>query len=220
MTIGENMRMWREERGFSLKEVETRTGINNGNLSRYERDLNFPSIELCIKLADLYSITLDELTGRADNFVSLNEQSQDSIHLSSVNQKSSEDDNESPKPLKDIATNNRLLELREEKHLSQDDIAKVLNVSRQAYSRYERGERELGYKALIELSHFFDVSINYLLNASTYYYPDSVPGTYSPEERKLVEDYRGLAKPLKDLVQTVIKTMQEGTQNADFKNGS
>ena len=123
MTIGENMRMWREERGFSLKEVETRTGINNGNLSRYERDLNFPSIELCIKLADLYSITLDELTGRADNFVSLNEQTQESYHL-------------------------------------------------------------------------------------------------SPEERKLVEDYRGLAKPLKDLVQTVIKTMQEGTQNADFKNGS
>lgn len=123
MTIGENMRMWREERGFSLKEVETRTGINNGNLSRYERDLNFPSIELCIKLADLYSITLDELTGRADNFVSLNEQTQETYHL-------------------------------------------------------------------------------------------------SPEERKLVEDYRGLAKPLKDLVQTVIKTMQEGTQNADFKNGS
>lgn len=67
MALGENMRFLREEHGYSLKDVELQTGINNGNLSRYERNLNYPSIELCIKLADLYEVTLDELVGRAES---------------------------------------------------------------------------------------------------------------------------------------------------------
>lgn len=67
MALGENMRFLREEHGYSLKDVELQTGINNGNLSRYERNLNYPSIELCIKLANLYEVTLDELVGRIDS---------------------------------------------------------------------------------------------------------------------------------------------------------
>ena len=65
MTIGESLRDWREENSYSLKDVEVKTNINNGNLSRYERDLNYPSIEICIKLANLYHISLDDLIGRS-----------------------------------------------------------------------------------------------------------------------------------------------------------
>lgn len=70
MAIGENLRFLREENGYSLKEVEQNTGINNGNLSRYERNLNFPSIELCIRLADFYQVSLDELVGRSEKTTS------------------------------------------------------------------------------------------------------------------------------------------------------
>ena len=66
MTIGENMRQLREECGYTLKQVEKATGVDNGNLSRYERDINYPSIELCIRLADLYNVSLDELVGRTN----------------------------------------------------------------------------------------------------------------------------------------------------------
>ena len=114
--------------------------------------------------------------------------------------------------------NNRLLELREEKRLSQDDIAKVLKVTRQAYSRYERGERELGYNALITLSRFFDVSIDYLLHVTDYYYPDQISTQYSPEERKLIEDYRGLAKPLREILQGMIRSWQANTEKGTFRN--
>lgn len=69
MALGENMRFLREEHGYSLKDVELQTGINNGNLSRYERNLNYPSIELCIRLADLYQVSLDELVGRTEKTV-------------------------------------------------------------------------------------------------------------------------------------------------------
>ena len=73
-------------------------------------------------------------------------------------------------------------QLREEKNLSQGVLAKELEVTRQAYSRYERGERELGYEALAKLAKFFDVSIDYLLGNSTYYYPDAVA---TDEQREL-----------------------------------
>lgn len=103
----------------------------------------------------------------------------------------------------------KLLELRKEKNISQEEIAKKLGVTRQAYSRYERNEHELGYEALNTLADFFDVSIDYLLGHSTYFYPDQVTNnTLSPEEQKLIEDYRGLAQPLKDMLQSLIKTWQ------------
>ncbi len=40
------------------------TGIDNGNLSRYERNLNIPNIEFCMQLAKLYGVSLDELVGQ------------------------------------------------------------------------------------------------------------------------------------------------------------
>ena len=38
---------------------------------------------------------------------------------------------------------NRIREMREDKDLLQKDIAKILNISQQQYSRYENGENEL-----------------------------------------------------------------------------
>ena len=65
-TIGNHLKALREDCGYSLKQVEQYTGVDNGNLSRYERNLNYPSIELCIRLANLYGISLDELVGRSE----------------------------------------------------------------------------------------------------------------------------------------------------------
>lgn len=78
----------------------------------------------------------------------------------------------------------RLQELRIERKLSQQEAAKALGITQQSYSRYERGGNELGYNALIKFAKFFDVSIDYLLGNSEYYYPDSV---VSGEERELLE---------------------------------
>ena len=58
---------------------------------------------------------------------------------------------------------NRLKEIREDKDLLQKDIAKVLNVSQQQYSRYEMGTCQMSYEQLITLSDYYKVSIDYLL---------------------------------------------------------
>ena len=57
----------------------------------------------------------------------------------------------------------RLKELREDKDLTQSQIAKYLNMSQTGYSKYETGENDIPTKVLIELSKFYGVSVDYLL---------------------------------------------------------
>ena len=57
----------------------------------------------------------------------------------------------------------RLKELRESKHLSQLALAQDLGLNQNSISRYETGEREMGYRMLITIADYFHVSIDYLL---------------------------------------------------------
>ena len=57
----------------------------------------------------------------------------------------------------------RLKQLRTENDVSQSDISKLLDVTRQAYSRYEREERELGYGMLCKLADYYGVTVDYLI---------------------------------------------------------
>lgn len=59
--------------------------------------------------------------------------------------------------------NKRLKDLREDNDLLQEDIAKVLNTTKQSYSNYERGYRKLNIEDLIKLSQFYKVSTDYIL---------------------------------------------------------
>lgn len=62
---------------------------------------------------------------------------------------------------------NRLKQLREEKDLKQDELGKILNVSRQSISNYENGLRfPNDEEFLVKLANFFDVSLDYLLGIS------------------------------------------------------
>ncbi|MBQ4509288.1 MAG: helix-turn-helix transcriptional regulator [Clostridia bacterium] len=56
----------------------------------------------------------------------------------------------------------RLRDLREDKDKTQADIAKLLGISRQHYSLYEKGERELPMHHFITLAKFYGVTLDYL----------------------------------------------------------
>ena len=59
---------------------------------------------------------------------------------------------------------NRLKDLRENKDLFQKDIAKILNVTQQQYSRCETEENQLSYDGLIKLALLYKTSTDYILN--------------------------------------------------------
>ncbi len=66
----------------------------------------------------------------------------------------------------------RLKDLREDNELRQDDIAKILNITRQQYSLYELGKRTLPIDLLNILAEFYNTSTDYILgrtnNKDTY----------------------------------------------------
>lgn len=56
----------------------------------------------------------------------------------------------------------RLKDLREDKEMTQTDIAKILGTSQKQYSRWETGESEIPFHNIIKLAIFYNVSIDYI----------------------------------------------------------
>ena len=57
----------------------------------------------------------------------------------------------------------RIRDLREDRDLTQKQVAAVLNCSQQVYSNYELGQRDVPTDVLIRLSRFYRVSTDYIL---------------------------------------------------------
>ena len=58
----------------------------------------------------------------------------------------------------------KLYELRKSKNISQEEFAEIVNTTRQAVSKWERGEAEPDINKLITISKYYNVSIDYLLD--------------------------------------------------------
>ena len=57
----------------------------------------------------------------------------------------------------------RLYDLRVDHDLRQEDVARVLKVTSQAYGMYESGKRSLPIEYLILLSQYYNVTSDYIL---------------------------------------------------------
>lgn len=57
----------------------------------------------------------------------------------------------------------RIRDLREDKDLTQKQLAEYLNVSQKSYSRYERGERTIDPEILSKLTTFHETTVDYLI---------------------------------------------------------
>lgn len=63
-----------------------------------------------------------------------------------------------------------LRQLREDKGLSQLQLALKLGLNQNTISRYENCQREADYQTLIAFADFFDVSIDYLIGRENHNY--------------------------------------------------
>lgn len=61
---------------------------------------------------------------------------------------------------------NRIKQLREEFHLTQNDLAEKMDCASSSIAMYEREERKPSLDVLIKLSEIFSCSIDYLLGKS------------------------------------------------------
>jgi len=90
----------------------------------------------------------------------------------------------------------RLRDLRESRNMKQYEIAQMLNVSREAYSMYESGKRQLSCETLSVLADFYGVTADYILGRN---------GAVSDEEAAFIKKFRSLDERGRETVCGVLK---------------
>ena len=60
----------------------------------------------------------------------------------------------------------RIKALREDRDITQRNVAKYLNIAQNTYSQYENGKREIPISVLVKLCQYFEVSADYILGLS------------------------------------------------------
>ena len=57
----------------------------------------------------------------------------------------------------------RIRDLREDRDISQKEIAQYLNIKQNTYSRYETGDRAIPLDTMDQLAAFYNTSVDYLM---------------------------------------------------------
>lgn len=127
----------RNEKYLLQSDISKIIGTSPQAYGLYENGKRDIPTEILKKLSDFFDVSIDYILGRSD------------IRIS-----------------KNISIFNRLRILREEQQLSQEHIAKILNISRPQYSLYETGKRNIPTEFIIKLSDFFNVSTDFILGKS------------------------------------------------------
>ncbi len=102
-----------------------------------------------------------------------------------------------------------LKELRQNKGVSQQTVADYLEITRQAYSNYENGNRDPDNETLLKLAEFFGVSVDALLRGTS-----AKPATKTGDILDEVDvafygEYRELTDDDKETVRDMVRIMRE-----------
>lgn len=132
MYLNTNLSFLRKNKALTQLEIAGEVGLSQKVISTYERGDREPTLKNLIKIAEYFSVSIDDLL------------------------------------LKDLCSQGSMLArnlryLRNREGLSQDDMAKLLKVSKSNMSKYESGAVELSNQGLINVSEFFNVSVDDLL---------------------------------------------------------
>lgn len=102
-------------------------------------------------------------------------------------------------------------ELREEAGLSQQKLADKIGLSSSAIARWELGQSEPGFNAILAYTKFFDVSADYLLGLEDDFGARTATGgnvmrdTNTAQERELLALFRTLSPYLKGLTLDTVR---------------
>ena len=88
-----------------------------------------------------------------------------------------------------------LIDLRKEKNLSQQQLARATGVSQSAIAKLEKGRNEATASTLLRLSRYFGVSVDEMLSETELPHLQNVTGvTFPTAETELLENFRKLTE--------------------------
>ena len=72
-TFGQRLSRIRKEKEFTQNDIADKVGVTSQAVSKWENDLASPDIDILLKLADIFDISVDELLGKETKTTVLNE---------------------------------------------------------------------------------------------------------------------------------------------------
>ena len=141
MLYNERLKYLRERAGLTQKEVGALINIDSGTYCHYEKEELLIPIKHLNTLCNYFSVSLDYIFKFSNNKTYKNIK---------------QDIN------KDISKE-RLKKFRKDNNLTQEKLAKILNISRTTITEYERGTNFIATPFLYTISSKFNISADYLL---------------------------------------------------------
>lgn len=129
----------RVDNDLSQKKMSELLNISEDTYGNYENGRSAMPIYVAVRFANYFNLNLDYLLNIADKKV-LN------CH-------------------KEFFANDcvkRILKVRKEKKMSQEQMARLLNIPQRTYSSYEHGDRAIPLEFLFNFAVVFNISIDYL----------------------------------------------------------
>jgi len=87
-----------------------------------------------------------------------------------------------------------LKQIRTERNMTQEELAKLLNISRPTVAGYEAKNKQPDYDKLLQIADIFEVSTDYLLGRSLSAKSNKHMEYLTQDEHKTIADYRLLSE--------------------------
>jgi transcriptional regulator with XRE-family HTH domain len=102
--------------------------------------------------------------------------------------------------------------LREERGMTQQQIAELVNMHRSNYSKVESGQRELSIKALSKIAKYFNVTLDELVNGN-----GTLPEEVKIEDNNTLEQVKLIQELNEDDRSMVFKMIETFVTKKKFK---
>ena len=109
----------------------------------------------------------------------------------------------------------RLVLLRNEHNVTQEELGEVLGVSKGSVSKYEKGTAKPSYKNLWEIADYFHVSVDYLIGKSDAFQADPVEQVFINDVLELFEE---LDQEQKDRMLEFLKKLKDSELLFELQN--
>ena len=102
--------------------------------------------------------------------------------------------------------------IREEKSLTQQQIAELINMHRSNYSKIENGQREISVEALSKIAQYFGMTVDQIIN-----FDGGIPQEVVIEDKSLLEQVKLIQELEPDEKNVIFKMIDTFLTKKKFK---
>lgn len=111
-----------------------------------------------------------------------------------------------------MSTGQNIKQIREEKGMTQQQVAELIHMHRSNYSKIESGQREISVEALNKIARYFGMTIDRIVN-----FEGGLPQEVTVEDKTAIEQIQLIQQLDEEDKQTIFRLIEKMLTNKKFK---